>query len=63
MVELKVGQFGDLFFKAVAGYNAQAMVSPTEPAGGAAGMLVTAVDVVDEANDNAMLPTRSGQLV
>ena len=39
----------------VAGYNAQAMVSPTEPAGGATGMLVTAVDVVDEANDNAML--------
>ena len=38
----------------VAGYNAQAMVSPTEPAGGATGMLVTAVDVVDEANDNAM---------
>ena len=39
----------------VAGYNAQAMVSPTEPEGGATGMLVTAVDVVDEANDNAML--------
>ena len=39
----------------VAGYNAQAMVSPTEPAGGGTGMLVTAVDVVDEANDNAML--------
>ena len=39
----------------VAGYNAQAMVSPTKPAGGATGMLVTAVDVVDEANDNAML--------
>ena len=33
----------------VAGYNAQAMVSPTEPEGGATGMLVTAVDVVDEA--------------
>ena len=31
----------------VAGYNAQAMVSPTEPEGGATGMLVTAVDVVD----------------
>ena len=31
----------------VAGYNAQAMVSPVEPAGGATGMLVTAVDVVD----------------
>ena len=39
----------------VAGYNAQAMVSPTEPDGGATGMLVTAVDVVDAANDNAML--------
>ena len=39
----------------VAGYNAQAMVSPVETAGGATGMLVTAVDVVDEANDNAML--------
>ena len=39
----------------VAGYNAQAMVSPVETAGGGAGMLVTAVDVVDQANDNAML--------
>ena len=39
----------------VAGYNAQAMVSPTETDGGATGMLVTAVDVVDAANDNAML--------
>ena len=39
----------------VAGYNTQAMVSPTEPEGGATGMLVTAVDVVDQANDNAML--------
>ena len=28
----------------VAGYNAQAMVSPTETDGGATGMLVTAVD-------------------
>ena len=37
------------------GYNAQAMVSPLEPDGGATGMLVTAVDVVDQANDNAML--------
>ena len=35
----------------VAGYNAQAMVSPTEADGGATGMLVTAVDVVDAAND------------
>ena len=39
----------------VAGYNAQAMVSPVETVGGGTGMLVTAVDVVDEANDNAML--------
>ena len=39
----------------VAGYNAQTMVSPVETVGGGTGMLVTAVDVVDEANDNAML--------
>ena len=39
----------------VAGYNAQAMVSHTETVGGGTGMLVTAVDVVDAANDNAML--------
>ena len=39
----------------VAGYNAQAMVSSTETDGGATGMLVTAVDVVDAANDNALL--------
>ena len=39
----------------VAGYNAQAMVSPTETVGGGTGMLVTAVDVVDAANDNALL--------
>ena len=39
----------------VAGYNAQAMVSPMEPDRGATGMLGTAVDVVDQANDNAML--------
>ena len=39
----------------VAGYNAQAMVSPVETDGGATGMLVTAVDVVDAANDNALL--------
>ena len=38
----------------VAGYNAQAMVSPTETDGGATGMLVTAVDVVDAANDNTL---------
>ena len=39
----------------VAGYNAQAMVSPMETDGGANGMLITAVDVVDAANDNALL--------
>ena len=32
----------------VPGYNAQAMASPSEPDAGARGMLVTAVDVVDE---------------
>ena len=39
----------------VAGYNAQAMVSPVDTDGGGTGMLVTAVDVVDAANDNALL--------
>ena len=39
----------------VAGYNAQAMVSPMETAEGASGMMVTAVDVVDAANDSALL--------
>ena len=39
----------------VAGYNAQAMVSPVETEEGANGMLVTAADVVDAANDNALL--------
>ncbi len=39
----------------VAGYNAQAMVSPVEVDGGGTGMVVTAVDVVDAANDNALL--------
>ena len=39
----------------VAGYNAEAMVSPMETDGGATSMLVTAVDVVDAANDNALL--------
>ena len=39
----------------VPGYNAQAMVSPLEPSVGASGMLVTAVDVVDEPNDSAQL--------
>ena len=39
----------------VAGYNAQAMVSATKTEEGTSGMLVTAVDVVDEVNDNALL--------
>ena len=39
----------------VAGYNAQAMVSPVKTNEGGTGMLVTAVDVVDQANNNAML--------
>ena len=39
----------------VAGYNAQAMVSATKTEEGTAGMLVTAVDVVDQANDNSLL--------
>ena len=38
-----------------AGYNARAMVSPIETDGRATGMLVTAVNVVDQANDNALL--------
>ena len=39
----------------VPGYNAQAMVSPLAEKGGMSGMLVTAADVVDEANDTARL--------
>ena len=39
----------------MAGYNAQTMVSPVEMNGGGTGMVVTAVDVVDQANDNALL--------
>ena len=39
----------------MAGYNAQAMVSATKTEEGTSGMLVTAVDVVDAANDNALL--------
>ena len=37
------------------GYNAQAMVSPIESDGETTGMLVTAVDVVDETHDHAQL--------
>ena len=37
------------------GYNAQAMVSPVESDGEVTGMLMTAVDVVDEGNDLASL--------
>ena len=39
----------------VAGYNAQAMVSAMKTEEGTSGMLVTAVDVVDAATDNALL--------
>ena len=39
----------------VPGYNAQAMVSPIDSDGEAAGMLITAVAVVDEPNDYAQL--------
>ena len=39
----------------VAGYNAQAMVSAMKTEEGTSGMVVTAVDVVDAANDNALL--------
>ena len=39
----------------VAGYNAQAMVSATKAEEGSSGLLVTAVDVVDAANGNALL--------
>ena len=37
------------------GYNAQVMVSPLGPEGAATGMLVTAVDLVDEAHDYSRL--------
>ncbi len=39
----------------VPAYNAQAMVSPVEGAGEERGLLITAVDVVDEPSDNALL--------
>jgi len=39
----------------VPGYNAQAMVSPFDADGEASGMLITAVDVVDEAHDYGQL--------
>ena len=39
----------------VAGYNAQTMVSAANTEEGTSGILVTAVDVVDAANDNAQL--------
>ena len=39
----------------IAGYNAQAMVSPLSTDEGGTGMLITAVDVVDEVNDLARL--------
>ena len=39
----------------VPGYNAQAMVSPVDADAGVTGMLITAVEVVDEPNDCARL--------
>ena len=39
----------------VPGYNAQAMVSPVESDGGGGGVLITAVDLVDEPTDYAQL--------
>ena len=48
----------------IAGYNAQAMVSPLALDGQATGMLITAVDVVDEAHDRARLismPEQAGE--
>ena len=39
----------------VPGYNAQAMVSPLEPDGEGGGVLITAVDLVDQPNDYAQL--------
>ena len=44
----------------VAGYNAQTMVSPVEMDGGGTGMVVTAVDVVDQANDKRPAGTDDG---
>ena len=40
----------------MAGYNAQAMVSPVETVGGGTGMLVTAVDVVDVVDEAMLAP-------
>ena len=37
------------------GYNAQAMVSPLEPDGGATGMFITAVDMADDSRDEKQL--------
>ncbi len=37
------------------GYNAQAMVSPLEPDGGATGMFITAVDIADDGRDDPQL--------
>ena len=37
------------------GYNAQAMVSPLEPDGGATGMFITAVDMADDGRDDPQL--------
>ena len=37
------------------GYNAQAMVSPLEPEGGATGIFITAVDMADNGRDDPQL--------
>ena len=37
------------------GYNAEAMVSPLEPDGGATGMFITAVDMADDGRDDPQL--------
>ena len=37
------------------GYNGQAMVSPLEPEGGAAGMFITAADMADDSRDEKQL--------
>ena len=45
------------------GYNAQAMVSPLEPDGGATGMFITAVDMADDGRDDPQLVPMIDSLV
>ena len=45
------------------GYNAQAMVSPLEPDGGATGMFITAVDMADDSRDEKQLVPMIDSLV